>query len=320
MKKNYYALAYYLFTNVEDPHLEVRLHKELFRDMDVSCRIYLSENGINGQFSGAQQDAEAYMAWLKQRPGFEKVKFKIHHIEENIFPRVCVKYRKELVAMGGERVNTEEGAKHISPAEWAEKLDDGKCLVIDVRNNYESKIGHFEQAILPDITTFKEFPQYAEQLAKQYDHNTPVMMYCTGGIRCELYSVVLMKQGFKEVYQLDGGVIAYGQQMGNKHWKGKLFVFDDRMAIPIDDQQSHVEPIAHCTHCQTSCDTYYNCANADCNTLFICCEQCVQQQQGCCSHACTQAPRIRKFDQTRGNKPFRRKHLCACPIIEQSLV
>lgn len=316
MEKNYYALAYYYFGPVSNPHEEIALHKQLFKTMDVSCRIYISEEGINGQFSGYQPDAERYMAWLKQRPDFASIKFKIHHIEENIFPRVTVKYRKELVALGCSVDTTKQG-KHISPEEWHEKLQENRCLVLDVRNNYEWKIGHFENAVLPDIETFREFPDYADRLAKEHDPaKTPVMMYCTGGIRCELYSALLLEKGFKEVYQLDGGVIAYGLKMGTGKWRGKLFVFDDRMAMPIDEVDPNVSPIARCSLCNTDSDTYYNCANTDCNNLFICCESCIATHKGCCSEECSQAPRIRAFSAERGNKPFRRKHLC--PTIEQS--
>ncbi|SYX08502.1 Probable adenylyltransferase/sulfurtransferase MoeZ,putative rhodanese-related sulfurtransferase,Uncharacterized conserved protein,Rhodanese-like domain [Chlamydia poikilotherma] len=310
MKKNYYALAYYYLNRVDNPQEEITLHKELFKNLDVSCRIYISEQGINGQFSGYQPDAEYYMNWLRQRPGFSNVKFKIHHIEENIFPRVTVKYRKELVALGCD-VDLSTQGKHISPKEWHEKLEENRCLVLDVRNNYEWKIGHFENAVLPDIQTFREFPEYAERLSKEHDpESTPVMMYCTGGIRCELYSSLLLEKGFKEVYQLDGGVIAYGQAVGTGKWRGKLFVFDDRMAVPIDEADTDVAPIAKCSHCEADCDIYYNCANTDCNNLFICCENCIDSTKGCCSQECSEAPRIRSFSSSRGNKPFRRMHLC----------
>ena len=310
MKKNYYALAYYYLTRVDNPHQEIALHKEFFKQLDVACRIYISEQGINGQFSGYQPHAEQYMAWLKQRPGFSNIKFKIHHIKENIFPRVTVKYRKELVALG-HQVDLSKQGKHISPQEWHAKLEENQCLILDVRNNYEWKIGHFENAILPDIQTFREFPDYAERLSQEYNpETTPVMMYCTGGIRCELYSSLLIEQGVKEVYQLDGGVIAYGQAVGTGKWLGKLFVFDDRLAVPIDATDPDVSPIATCLHCSRGCDTYYNCANTDCNHLFICCHECISLNAGCCSQECAQAPRVRTFSSSRGNKPFRRMHLC----------
>ena len=118
-----------------------------------------------------------------------------------------------------------------------EKKDEN-TLLLDVRNDYESAIGHFEGAERPPIKTFREFPDYAEALAKQKNpQKTKVMMYCTGGIRCEVYSALLKEKGFEEVYQLHGGVINYGHKMGNKHWKGKLFVFDDRLSVPISEDE-----------------------------------------------------------------------------------
>ncbi|KTF29075.1 rhodanese-like domain protein [Chlamydia pecorum] len=317
MEKNYYALAYYCITPVDNPHEEIALHKNFLESKDVSCRIYISEQGINGQFSGYQPDAESYMSWLKERPAFSQVKFKIHHIQENIFPRITVKYRKELVAVDY-AVDFSLQGKHISPQEWHEKLEENRCLVLDVRNNYEWKIGHFENAVLPDIQTFREFPAYADTLLEKYSADTPVMMYCTGGIRCELYSAILLEKGFSTVYQLDGGVIAYGQKVGTGKWLGKLFVFDDRLAIPIDETHTDIAPISTCSQCDQPCDTYYNCANTDCNNLFLCCGECISTQKGCCSQECAHAPRIRKFDGSRGNKPFRRAHLCEIENQEMS--
>ncbi|ANH78538.1 rhodanese-related sulfurtransferase [Candidatus Chlamydia sanziniae] len=310
MKKSYYALAYYSITPVENPHEEIALHKKFLQNLDVACRIYISEQGINGQLSGYYLDAEYYMDWLKQRPCFLGIKFKIHHIKENIFPRITVKYRKELATLGC-NVDLSLQAKHISPQEWHAKLQQNQCLVLDVRNNYEWKIGHFENALLPNIKTFREFPLYAERLVQEYDpETTPIMMYCTGGIRCELYSPLVLEKGFKEVYQLDGGVIAYGQHVGTGKWLGKLFVFDDRLAIPIDEQNPNVASIASCSYCSISSDSYYNCANTDCNLLFLCCKDCISQHYGCCSPECLRSPRLRKFNASRGNKPFRRIHLC----------
>ncbi len=302
----YFALAYYIFTPIEDPQLEVRKHKKFFEGRDVTTRIYLSEEGINGQMSGQMADAEAYMAWLKSDPRFANIQFKIHEVPENIFPRISVKYRKQLVALD-EKADPAEGGKHVSPEEWKQMLESGDYLLLDVRNDYEWEIGHFEGATLPPLKKFREFPEYAQKLSEEVDpKQTKVMMYCTGGIRCELYSAMLKKRGFDEVYQLDGGVIQYGLKEGKEHWKGKLFVFDDRLAVDIDGKPS--DPIAQCCHCEAPCDTYYNCANMDCNNLFISCPECTERFQGCCDTPCMGAPRLRAYQRAGGNRPFRRKH------------
>lgn len=303
----YVALAYYKFVTISDPSAEVRNHKKFFEGRDVSGRIYFSEEGVNGQMSASLEDAESYILWMKQDPRFADILFKLHPSEENVFPRMTVKVRRQLVALDVSP-DVENGGEHVSPMAWKEMMESGEYLLLDVRNKYEWEIGHFEQAVLPPLETFREFPDYAEKLSHEVDpKKTKVMMYCTGGIRCELYSALLKEKGFDAVYQLDGGVINYGLEVGSDHWRGKLFVFDDRMAVPIDGKEC--APIAHCIHCHGSCDTQYNCANMDCNALFVCCPSCLTTYQGCCSHGCTSAPRVRPIELERGNKPFRRKHL-----------
>jgi UPF0176 protein len=306
----YYALAYYIFTEIEEPLREVKNHKRFFKERDVSARIYISEQGINGQMSGSQADCEAYMQWMHQDSRFKDIHFKIHKIQENIFPRVTVKYRKDLVAMG-ESVDLSQRGEYVSPEEWKEMLESGEYLLIDVRNDYETKIGHFEGAELPPLENFRDFPKYADELAEKVDpKKTKVMMCCTGGIRCEVYSAALKKRGFEDVYQLQGGIINYGEKVGRDHWKGSLFVFDDRLATPIDGKP--VEPISSCSFCGTASDLYHNCANMDCNELFLCCAECAVEKKSCCSAKCEEAPRRRPFDPKKGNKPFRKKHLLEC--------
>lgn len=185
-------------------------------------------------------------------------------------------------------------------------------ILIDVRNDYEWKVGHFEGSELPNCSTFREFKEYTEELKNRIDpEKTPVMMCCTGGIRCEIYSAYMKERGFQNVYQLDGGIINYGLKEGSKHWLGKLFVFDDRMTVPISDEEAPV--ISSCAHCGTACDDYYNCANMDCNTLFLCCPECLQKQKGCCKETCQEAPRVRPLEHQNAHKPFRKKYRYRIP-------
>lgn len=303
----YYVLAYYLFAPIENPKREIKEHKRFFEGRDVASRIYISEDGINGQMSAAKEDAIAYMEWMRERSPFQKMPFKIHGWHENVFPRVTVKNRNQLVAIDRE-VDMALGGEHVSPKEWKEMLEkeDDKIL-IDVRNDYEWKVGHFEGSELPKCETFREFEQYAEDLKARIPDkaNKPIMMCCTGGIRCELYSAVLKEKGFEKVYQLDGGIINYGLKEGSAHWKGKLFVFDDRLTIPISDEEAPV--IGQCHHCGAPSENYYNCANMDCNTLFLCCEECLKEVAGCCCNSCKESPRIRPYHEQNPHKPFRRK-------------
>jgi len=162
-----------------------------------------------------------------------------------------------------------------------------------------------EGAELPTLEQFREFPAYAKKLKEKCDpQKTKVMMYCTGGIRCEVYSALLKEEGFNEVYQLQGGIIKYGLQAGSKHWKGKLFVFDDRLAVPISEEPAEI--ISCCIHCEKKTDLYFNCANMDCNELYLSCLACAEKTKGCCCTACEEAPRIRPLQLTERPKPFRR--------------
>lgn len=302
----YLVLAYYHLAPIPDPAEEVRCHLQFLQERDVTCRIYLSAQGINGQMSASPQAAEQYMDWIRQRDPFLDIEFKLHAHHEHVFPRISVKSRAQLVAMDAE-VDLKTRADPVSPEQWRQMLAQREedTLLLDVRNEYEWKIGHFEGAILPAITSFRQFPAYAQELKRRVDpQRSRVMMYCTGGIRCEFYSALLKQEGFAHLYQLHGGVIQYGLAVGAEHWLGKLFVFDDRLVVPISE--AHSAAIARCHHCEGASDTYYNCANMDCNALFLCCAECAAQHVGCCGAGCQLATRLRPFAYTP--KPFRRSH------------
>lgn len=306
--KPYYVLAYYHFAQIENPQKEIADHKAFFANRDVTARIYISEGGINGQMCAAREDAKAYMDWMHSHAPFQDVEFKIHQYHEQVFPRLTVKYRKQLVAIDLP-VDLSKRGEHVSPQRWKEMLETIEDkVVIDVRNDYEWKVGFFEGAELPQCGTFREFDQYAEELKEKIDpKKTPVMMYCTGGIRCELYSSILKERGFDQVYQLQGGIINYGLKEGNTHWLGKVFVFDDRLAIPISEGKES-EVVGKCHHCQTPNDDYYNCANMDCNELFLCCRECLHKYLGCCDETCQVADRLRPYQHQNPHKPFRKRH------------
>lgn len=302
---DYDILAYYYFTTIPDAAQEVEAHRQFFRNREITSRIYISESGINGQMSGLRKDAEAYIKWMQQNPLFRGIKFKISPYHENVFPKQIVKYRKKLVAID-EDIDLLITGEHASPEKWKSLMESKeKPLLLDIRNDYEWEVGRFEGAERPPCETFRDFSNYTTELKQRVDpQNTSVMMYCTGGIRCELYSSILLKEGFKKVYQLDGGVINYGMEQGTKHWLGKLFVFDDRMTAPIADEEAPV--IGHCFNCNTPNESYYNCANMDCNSLYLCCPDCLEKFQGCCSPNCQTASRVRPFHEQDAHKPFRK--------------
>lgn len=303
-RKVYYVLAFYIFLKIDDPDQEVQKQKNFLEARDAKARIYISSEGINGQMSALEEDAIAYMAWMKQDPRFQNLEFKIHTHHENVFPKLTIKTRAQLVALD-KSVDMSQTGQHVDPSTWKKMLEerDEDTILLDVRNDYEWKIGHFEGSELPELSTFRDFPRYASELKERKDpQKTKVMMCCTGGIRCELYSALLKQEGFENVVQLEGGIIKYGLQEGSEHFKGKLFVFDDRLAVPIDGKEG--ETIAECKDCQTKSDLYYNCANVDCNALFISCASCAEKSAGCCSPACLKAPRVRAF--TQEARPYRK--------------
>lgn len=301
----YHILAFYLYQRLSDPHTEVVEMKKFCQENEILGRIYLSEQGINGQLSAKLEHAQKYKDWLHARVPFQDVVFKTHYYHEHAFPKLTVKYRKQLVALDFQP-NLELRGEYLAPKEWCEKLESQeKKIILDVRNNYESKVGHFEGAEIPPCDTFREFKNYADSLKQKIDpKTTPVMMYCTGGIRCEIFSAFLKEEGFDKIYQLEGGVIQYGLDVGSKHWLGKLFVFDDRLTVPISPEETRV--IGKCYHCGAPTESYYNCANMDCNTLFLCCSDCLKPFSGCCKKECQEAPRIRPFHHLNPHKPFRK--------------
>ncbi len=304
---DYLVLSFYLLAPIADPEREVTRFHRFCVAKEIRGRIYISKDGVNAQMSVHEKEASSFYAWLKSDPRFENVEIKAQRHDAHAFAKMTVKVRKELVAVDC-RVDLSKRGEYLSPKEWAAKLDarDEKTLVLDVRNDYEWDVGHFEGAKRPACQTFREFPAVADRLKETCDRETTeVMMSCTGGIRCEIYSSLLKERGFKHVYQLQGGVIKYGLEMGTKHWKGELFVFDDRLVVPIDDSK-RAEQVGVCSTCSVKTNIYYNCANMDCNALFLSCASCIQHQQGCCSRACGAAPRRREFIFRKRPIPFRK--------------
>jgi len=298
------VLAYYSFTNVQEPQKIIKEHKNFLESLGGKGRIYISEEGINAQCSVPESCLETYKEYVLTH--FPMADIKIHDHPTHPFAKLIVKYRVQLVAMD-QKVDMNVQGVHVAPQEWEQMLreKDDNTIVIDTRNDYEWEVGHFEGSLLPKLDKFRDFPQYAADLKKEYDpEKTKVMMCCTGGIRCELYSSLMIQMGFKNVYQLNGGIFRYGLENGNKMWKGKLFVFDDRMVIPIS--QDPVEPIAHCQFCQKPADSYFNCANMDCNDLILSCPDCIEERKCCCSEKCQEEGRVRPFSLATVKTPFRR--------------
>lgn len=303
----YSVLAFYEIVHIDNPQAVVKAWKRFLQSCDATARIYLSEDGINAQMSISDADYPRFEKWLRSDKRFAKTDVKVHTSKEHAFPKLTVKYREQLVALDKE-VDRKLNGTYLTPKEWTQAIKerDDDTLILDIRNDYEWDVGHFEGAERPNFKTFREFPKYAEELKKRVDpKKTKVMMSCTGGIRCEYFSPLMKEMGFENVYQLKGGVIRYGLEEGQGVWEGNLFVFDDRMVVPIDDA-GEGEVISSCTFCNEPTDHYYNCANMDCNKLYLSCASCAGERDGCCSTVCHTTGRVRPFTNDVQNKPYRK--------------
>lgn len=299
----YEVILYYRFHEIKDPQSFCEEHKQFCKELGVKGRIYIGKEGINGTLGGTPEQVAAYKEQLTSIEGFDGIDFKTDTSDYIPFAKLVCKTRDEIVALYEDEVDPSCGGKYLEPHQWREVLEsEGEYVLIDVRNDYESKIGHFEGAITPEVKNFYEFPDWLDNL--KVDKNKKVLMYCTGGIRCEKFSVLMKEKGWKDVNQLHGGILRYGKEEGGVHFKGKCFVFDDRLVVPVNERD--MEPIAECEITGKPADTYINCANMECNKLFVCSEEGARMMEGCCSEECRQSEYKRPFDPENAFRPFRK--------------
>jgi UPF0176 protein len=299
----YEVILYYNFTPVEDPEKFCKEHKQWLKERGILGRVYMNREGINGTLGGTPEQMEEYKTYLRSLDGFEDTEFKTDEHDDIPFAKLICKVRKEIVSIHVDELNPEEGGYHMPPSEWRDVMESGEDYVmIDVRNNYESRVGHFEGALKPDVENFYEFPQWLEEA--EIPKEKKVLMYCTGGIRCEKFSVLMKQKGWDDVNQLHGGILKYAREEGGKHFKGKCFVFDDRLVVPVNKE--NLQPIARCEITGKPADSYINCANMECNKLFVSSEEGAAQMDGCCSGECKQSEYKRPFDPDNAFRPFRK--------------
>ncbi len=298
-------ILYYNFTPIQDVQRFIKEHRAFCKENDLMGRIYVSEEGINGTLSGMVENVDKYEDFLRGKPGFGDTEFKEDFSDVVPFARMVVKQRPEIVSLRADMVLDPgiEGTGYLEPSEWRNVMESGEeYVMIDVRNNYESKVGHFEGAILPDLENFYDFPQWVDECG--IDKDKKVLMYCTGGIRCEKFSILMRKKGYKDVHQLHGGILNYARKERGAHFKGKCFVFDDRLVVPVNPDDE--EPISVCEISGRPSDMYINCANMECNRLFVVCAEAAVKMEGCCSEACRKSPKRRPFDKEHAFAPFRK--------------
>jgi UPF0176 protein len=283
------TLSFYRYVQISDPQ---SFRDRLYQDWDaLQCfgRIYVASEGINAQMSVPEPQLEAFLAHLDSVPELAGMPIK-WAVEDDgrSFLKLKIKVRHKIVADGltGTVFDVTNVGTHLSPLEFHELAGSEDVIVVDMRNNYESEVGRFENAICPEAATFREeVEMVVEQLADRKDQK--ILLYCTGGVRCEKASAWMRHHGFRDVNQLHGGVIAYAAEIKRNNLEprfiGKNFVFDERMGERITH---HI--ISKCHTCGAPCDTHINCAWDPCHKLFIQCDTCREQLEGCCSEECRQ--------------------------------
>lgn len=295
MEQPYSILLYYCYTTIEDPEAFREAHHRYCIEKGLRGRIIIAQEGINGTISGPKKICEAYMRDLKADARFAHVHFKVEAHDQHAFQKLHVRVKSEIVHAELPHINpNEKTGQYISPTDFKRIKDDENVVVIDARSNYEHKLGHFKNAVTLDIDHFREFPDQVEALAPYRDKK--VITYCTGGIKCEKASAYLLEQGFKDVYQLHGGIIQYGLDTDGEGFEGQCYVFDNRLATTINKKTPSV--VSKCHVCHAACDRMVNCANAACNIHVPICETCGNSLEGTCSPACQQHPAKRPYDGT----------------------
>lgn len=281
------TLSFYRYTKIQDP---LTLRDEFFENWSqfgVLGRIYLAEEGINAQLSVPTENLEKFKKGLYSKKSFKDIPFKIAVEDDGkSFYKLTIKIRKKIVADGVDdpTLDTSNVGTHLTPEEFNQAMDNPETIVVDMRNQYESEVGHFEGAICPDADTFREeLPMILKTLENKKDKK--ILLYCTGGIRCEKASAYLKHNGFNDVNQLYGGIIEYARHFKagkiTSKFKGKNFVFDERMGERITD-----DIISKCHQCGNTCDDHTNCKNDACHLLFIQCPECKEKFDSCCTTKC----------------------------------
>ena len=287
-------LLYYKFTPIKDPEAIKLWQKVLCDSLGLRGRILVSRHGLNGTVGGDIDALKKYIKETKKFAGFKDIVWKWSDGSRDDFPRMSVKHRRELVGFknSDDEFDVDEhgvidGGTHLKPEEVHKLIEQygDDVVFFDGRNAHEAELGKFKNAVVPNTRTSRDF--IAELESDKYDDikDKKVISYCTGGIRCEVISAMMKKRGFKDVYQIDGGIVKYGEKYGDDGlWEGALRVFDGRKTMTFSDK---AKTLAHCHHCQASTSNFENCAEPSCNKLVVLCQTCAEDpERRYCSQAC----------------------------------
>lgn len=290
----YRVLLYYKYVPIEDPVTFAQEHLAACKEIGLKGRILVSDEGINGTCSGTIEQTDAYMDMMKADDRFADMVYKIDEAEGHAFKKMHVRPKREIVHLGlADDINPNElTGKYLSPKEFFEQMQAEDTIVIDARNDYEFDLGHFRGAIRPDIRNFRDLPDWMLENREMFE-GKKVLTYCTGGIRCEKFSGWLVREGFEDVAQLHGGIATYAKdpEVRGQLWDGQMYVFDERIAVPINQVEHVIVGKDHFTG--EPCERYVNCANPDCNDKILCSEENEHKHLRSCSHECRVHPRNR---------------------------
>jgi UPF0176 protein len=282
------VLLYYKMILVQHPDVQTRIHKEICRALQLKGRVLIGKDGINGTVSGIKSSVDLYVAYMNQHQTFCDIDFKKSSAGEHPFSKLSVKARTEIITTDDrENFDLCRRGKHIDRDTFHQWLVDGEDMVLlDMRNDYEWEIGRFVGSVRPPMKYFRDLKDSMD-FYEQFK-NKRIVMFCTGGIRCEPASAQFIAHGFdpKQIYQLEGGIVTYAEKYGNEgFYEGKCFVFDDRIAVPVNTSDS-AKIVGTCIHCGASNDLYRNCLNRHCNRLYLACHGCNSKTENTCSDEC----------------------------------
>ncbi len=284
----FHTLLYYKIVDIKNPAKEVEMHKEICVALGLKGRILIGDYGINGNIGGTKESIELYRSYMNQHKMYKNIDFKEHTSEFLPFPKLRVRYRDEIITTEiKDAIDWTKRGKYVDRDTFHQWLTRGEeMILIDMRNDYEYDIGRFKNAIRPPVSYFRDL----KNVMNFYDQfkGKKIVMYCTGGVRCEPATALFVAYGFdrNQVYHLEGGIVKYAEKYGNEgFFEGKCFTFDDRMALRVNHTDTE-EIVGKCLLCGVACDTYRNCIHKECNKLFIGCDVCYARLHGACSEAC----------------------------------
>jgi predicted sulfurtransferase len=280
-------LLFYKYIDIQYPEQIRKWQHKLCLELGLKGRVIIAQEGINGTIGGDIPSIQAYVDVMRAHPLFSDVDFKESPGGAESFPRLRIVVKKEIVNLGIDpTITARNGGKHLTPEQTHQLLQENPSdlVILDGRNWYESKIGTFKNAMLPNTKNFRDLPAYIDAHTEQFK-DKQVLMFCTGGIRCERASAYLKSKGVaKEVYQIEGGIHRYAEKYPDGFFRGKNYVFDSRISAKVND-----DILANCTFCELPCDDFTNCLNAICNIQFIICAPCLEKQGSMCSPVCKKA-------------------------------